>query len=374
MLTPESRFEDFPQLRDFTYLNSAAEGIPPKLVRSALENYWEHKSLGMLGRDFHFPELEKCRETAARMLRRNPEEVSFCSCSSEAYNLLASALQLKPADEVVISDLDFPAGATPWLAAAVPPRVNVWSNRNGVLELDDLKGMLGESTKLVQVSLVSFLNGHRIEWAPFRNLVRAKAPNAILAVDVTQAFGRVDLDCLDADCIISSTHKWILALHGGCVVSIPKAKAHRLTPRAGGWYHLQDAFGENRFKRAKPNRGAAGFSVGMPNFASIYALRAGLEFIEGVGVAAIENHATPLVEFLHGELVGAGFQPMAPLQPGNMSGIVSFRHPKAEQIQTALLERNVHVMHQAGRMRVSVHGYNQPEDVERFLEVLRKFS
>ncbi len=91
-------------------------------------------------------------------------------------------------------------------------------------------------------------------------------------------------------------------------------------------------------------------------------------------MAAIENHPNPLVEFLHGELVGAGFQPMAPLQPGNMSGIVSFRHPKAEQIQTALFERNVHVMHQAGRMRVSVHGYNQPEDVERFLEVLPKFS
>ena len=61
------------------------------------------------------------------------EEVSFCSCSSEAYNLLANALDLKQEHEVVITDLDFPAGATPWLNAATPPTVHLWKAQKGAL-------------------------------------------------------------------------------------------------------------------------------------------------------------------------------------------------------------------------------------------------
>ena len=87
MLSSESRRKDFPSLENKVYLNSAAESIPPVAVHEALETYWRDKSMGMKGRDFHFSELEKCREVAAGMLKRTPEEVAFCSCSSEAYNL-----------------------------------------------------------------------------------------------------------------------------------------------------------------------------------------------------------------------------------------------------------------------------------------------
>ena len=107
------------------------------------------------------------------MLEKNTSEISFCSCSSEAYNLLGSALGLGTGDEVIVSDLDFPAGATPWLTATARPEVKLWKNREGVLELEDLEGLLTDNTQLVQVSLVSFLNGYRLPWAPFRDLVSA---------------------------------------------------------------------------------------------------------------------------------------------------------------------------------------------------------
>ena len=179
MLEDESRLEDFPSLAGKVYLNSAAESIPPRAVHDALELYWQHKSMGMDGREGHFAELEFCRESAARMLKKNPSEVSFCSCSSEAYNLLGSALALGEGDEVVVSDLDFPAGATPWLTATAKPGVKLWKNREGSLDLEDLRSLLSEKTQLVQVSLVSFLNGYRLPWAAFRDLVRELAPNAI---------------------------------------------------------------------------------------------------------------------------------------------------------------------------------------------------
>lgn len=370
MLTPATRHRDFPALDSMTYLNTAAESIPPLCVGEALQAYWHDKLHGMKGRDAHFKQVEDCREVAARMTGFKASEVSFCSCSSEAYNLLATALNLQPTDEVVVTDLDFPAGATPWLTACTRPQTRVWKAAQGELRVEDLVPLLNARTQLVQVSLVSFYNGHRLAWIPFRDAVRRLAPNALISVDVTQALGRVVLDCADADCLISSTHKWTLGVHGGCIVAIPERAAARLTTHAGGWFHLRNAFDADRFQRADMKSGAASFSVGMPNFAAIYALNAALRYVEGVGVAAIAKHADPLVARVHASLLEIGLKPLAPAQPTNPSGILAFLHTKTADIHAALERENVHVMHHAGRIRIAVAGYNTPDDVGRLLAVL----
>jgi selenocysteine lyase/cysteine desulfurase len=369
MLTESSRLEDFPALAGMAYLNTAAESIPPRCTGEAIEAYWRDKLRGMKGRDGHFAQVEACREVSARMLGLQPAEVSFCSCSSEAYNLLASALQLVAGDEVVVTDLDFPAGVTPWLRAANAPALRVWKAAGGVLEIGDLSPWLNERTKLVQVSLVSFYNGHRLDWHPFHETVRRLAPNAAISVDITQALGRVVLDCPGADILISSTHKWTLGIHGGCIIGIPAASAARLTTRAGGWLHLQNAFEADRFERAVPKTGAASFSVGMPNFVALYALNASLRYLEGIGVEKIAAHADPLVARAEKALRGLGVTPMC---PWNGSGIVAFQHPRSTELHAALERENVHVMHNAGRIRIAVHGYNTAGEIEACLAVLER--
>lgn len=371
MLDAASRREDFPALEGIVYLNTAAESIPPRCVGEAIQRYWRDKQLGMRGRDPHFAAVMSCREVAARMLGLATREVSFCSCSSEAYNLLAGALDLGPDDEVVVSDLDFPAGATPWLRAPRPPKLRVWSARaDGSLAEEDLEPLLGERTRLVQVSLVSFYNGFRLGWSTLRDAVRRLAPNAVLAVDVTQALGRVELDCADADILISSTHKWSLGIHGGCVVGVPSAGAARLTTRAGGWFHLENAFDADRFERAVSKEGAASFSVGMPNFVALYALDAALRYLEGIGIGPVSRQADPLVAAVHEGLCELGLRPLAPLS-GQPTGIVAFRHERSAELHAALEREEIHVMHHAGRIRVALHGYNSEEDVERLFGTLR---
>jgi len=374
MLIDETRQRDFPALADMAYLNTAAESIPPVSVHEALMQYARDKGLGMRGRVPHNETLAACREVAARMVGLQTDEVSFCSCSSEAYNLLANALHLGAGDEVVITDLDFPAGATPWLNAAEPPQTRLWTARNGLLDANDLPTLLNERTRLVQVSLVSFYNGHRIEWAPFIEAVRAHAPQTIVAVDVTQALGRVELDCTDFDILISSTHKWTLGVHGGCVVGIPEKSQNgrELTTHAGGWFHLQNAFEVDRFERTVRKPGAASFSVGMPNYAAIYALNAALRYLESVGVANIAAHANPMVTQMEAGLRALGQTPMAAQCKGNYSGILAIRHERADAIHAALEAAEVHVMNHAGRLRMAMHGYNTVADVERFLAELRK--
>lgn len=371
MLTRECRRSHFPSLEGITYLNTAAEGIPPLVVGEALARYFQDHQLGMDGRARHFAEWEAARALAGEFFGLTGAEVGICSCTSEAFNLAALALRLQPGDEVVINDLDFPAGTTPWLQPSCPATVKLWPARDGALRVEDLIPLLGPRTRLVTTSLVSFYNGFLIPLPAVVEAVRRYSP-ALLALDVTQALGRIPLHLEGVDLVVSSTHKWILACHGGGLVGVPAARAAEWTVPAGGWYHLEDPFGPERFARAVSRPGAAGFTVGMPNFPAVYAIRAALEYLRGVGVAAIEQAARPLVRACLDGLRRLPVEVITPAEEDALAGILAFRHPEAERLQAHLRAANVHLMAQVGRLRVSLHGYNTSDDVEAFLRHLHQ--
>lgn len=370
MLTPESRSRDFPALHNMVYLNSAAEGIPPREVGQALEQYFEDKLLGMDGRIPHAEQHRLAKGLVAEMYGLEPDEVAICSCSSEAFNLAAWALRLQPGDEVVINDLDFPAGVTPWLQPTSPASVRVWRSRDGVLDLADLAHLLSPRTRFVTTSLVSFYNGFQVSLPELSRVVRRHSP-ALLGVDVTQVLGRRELDLKEADLIISSTHKWILSSHGGGLVGVPKRRSAEWTVPAGGWANLYDPFGPHRFDGARSLPGAASFATGMPNYPAIYCLRAALQYIRQVGVGAIDAAATPLVEHCLAELATFPVELITPRDPAQVAGIIAFRHSRAEAIAQHLHACNIHVMYHAGRIRVAIHGYNTSADIVRFLGELK---
>lgn len=370
MLTDDARRRDFPSLQGKTYLNTAAEGIPPRAVIEALAQYGQDKLLGMDGRALHEAQWRAAKEQVAQAYGLTADEVSICSCSSEAFNLARMTLQLRDGDEVVINDLDFPAGATPWLQPVCPATVKVWRSRAGGLRVEDLIPLLGPRTRLVTTSLVSFYNGHKISLPTVVEAVRKHSPS-LLAVDVTQALGRVPLDLFGADLIVSSTHKWILASHGGGLVGVPSDRAAAWTVPAGGWFNLENAFDEDRFERTLTKPGAAGFSVGMPNYPAIYAINAGLNYVQSVGIAAIDDHCRPLVRHCLDELKKLPIELLTPDEPDHIAGILAFLHPRADQVHQALHNQNIHIMSHAGRLRIAIHGYNTQDDVDRVLGVLR---
>lgn len=371
MLSPATRQRDFPSLSEKAYFNTAAEGIPPQSVLDALQQYGRDKLLGMDGREPHEAVRRRVLQRTAQAYGLGVDEVAICSCSSEAYNLAAAALQLKAGDEIIINDLDFPAGATPWLHPSCPATVKVWRARDWGLRTEDLIELLSPQTRLVQTSLVSFFNGYRINVPEVAAAVQKHSP-ALLSVDVTQALGRIPLDLRDADLIISSTHKWILASHGGGLVGIPSRNAERLTAPVGGWFHLENAFAADRFERAIPKPGAASFAVGMPNYPAIYAIDAGLGYLQDTGVDAIDRHCRPLVDACLQALKRLPVNLITPDDPEHLAGIVALTHPDADRIHQTLHQANIHVMSHAGRLRIAIHGYNDEAALDRLLATLRE--
>lgn len=369
MLDHASRLKDFPSLEGRAYLNTAAEGIIAPTVGEALERYFRDKQLGMDGRPRHTAEWEATRALTADLYGLSPEEVGICSNTSEAFNLLHLALRLKPGDEVIVNDLDFPAGRTAFLQAESPATVRFWRSREGALRVEDLVPLLGPRTRLVSSSLVSYFNGFMIPLPAVVEAIRRHSP-ALLALDVTQALGRVPLRLEGVDFIVSSTHKWILASHGGGLVGIPEARAAELSTPAGGWFNLESPFEPDRAEQAVSKPGAASYMVGMPNYPAVYAIRAALEYLRSVGVAPIHGAAQPLVHTCLEGLARLPIEVITPREPEALAGILAFRHPEMERAHAALHAGGVHVMHSSGRIRVAIHGYNTAEDVDRFLSRL----
>ena len=165
---------------------------------------------------------------------------------------------------------------------------------------------------------------------------------ALIAVDVTQAMGRVPLDLREADLVISATHKWILGSHGGGLVGVPSRVAHRLTTRAGGWFHLENAFEENRFDQVSTRPGAPSFSTGMPNYPAIYAVDAALSYIDQIGVSTIDAHCAAdgnLSRWF--ETMGADL--ISPNDLSALAGIITFVHPNAKDVYDAIRQHPHHV-------------------------------
>ena len=369
MLTEQSRLADFPSLANRVYLNTAAEGIPPKAVLDSLVQYGQDKLLGMDGRLLHQEQWSQAREKVARFMGFRAEDIAICSCSSEAYNLALLALRLNDGDEVIINNLDFPAGSTPWLSNTSKATVKVWRHKDGVLDPKDLAELLTPQTRLVNTSLVSYYNGFAIDVDEISEVVR-KHSNALFAVDVTQALARSPLHLKNVDLVVSSTHKWLLGPHGGGLIAVSPERASELTVPAGGWFNLENAFDESRFNSLQTKVGAGSFMVGMPNYAAIYAINAALGYIENIGVAKINDHANRLTELVREAIAELPVELLGPKKPARPSGIVSFKHHEFERINSVLHAENIHVMAHAGRMRVAVHGYNTTSEVHQMVECL----
>ena len=359
----------FPGTLDITYLDTAAEGLPPGTFADALRAYARDKNRGTPGRA-RLHEVEgEVTASAARLLGAPPEDVVLLGNSSDALNLLANSPHWRPG-EVLISDLEFPSNVIPWLRLrAQGVSLNVISTGRASVGLDDYLSRMTDATRIVSVSQVSYKSGTQI---PFLRELSAEVHRrgALFCVDATQALGRVPVSVEGVDFLVCSSYKWLLGSHGLAVVYAAPALRERLSESTAGWYSVQDLFSPDRFQSFSPKRGAAALMPGMPNFPAIYALREGLNTILAEGPERIDTTLKPLVRELRQGLAERGFDLLTPSGPQFASGIVSFQHENPAWLGAELARQGVIVWAGDGRVRVSVHLYNDHSDIQRFFVAL----
>jgi selenocysteine lyase/cysteine desulfurase len=120
---------------------------------------------------------------------------------------------------------------------------------------------------------------------------------------------------------------------------------------------------------------ATKFEVGTPSFQNIFALNAALKYISRIGIHQIERRLLNLTDYLIEKLRNLGLQILSPIDDRKYRSQIILFKPKRNPVNlVAELERKHKIVLSArGKgIRVSPHFYNNEDDIDRLISVLRK--
>src|SRR5439155_20892584 len=98
---------DFPVVRDGLYLNAAYIAPVPVSVADAARAFAERKASKPIPLDEMLRKTDDVRRQFARLVGAEADEIGFLFATSEGENIVASALDLKPGDNVVVDELHY---------------------------------------------------------------------------------------------------------------------------------------------------------------------------------------------------------------------------------------------------------------------------
>lgn len=345
------------------WMYTGAEGPALRRHLKATEDYFRSRSEGPGGREQNTRVEMNCKENLARLVGGNPGNVALLANASEAISRVACSIEWEPGNNVVVHNLEFPSGILPWITLKRQGvQMRVVEHTGWQVPVEALMDKVDDNTRLVVTSHVSFLSGTRIDYRALYAALRQTG--ALLLLDATQSLGVIPVHLHHTDFLVSSSYKWLLAPHGIGVLAANPERLDELVPSALGWRSVEDAFASSRFERFTPHSDARRFELGFPSYPAIYAANQSLELLLETGIERIERHVLSLGELLIEHLVSLGFEVMTPRFGAERAGNVSVVCPEGERLSERLRGRNVYVWGGDGRLRASVHLFNDSEDVD----------
>lgn len=156
---------EFPIARKVIYLNTAGVGLIPRTVVDAISVFYR-RTLAVPPYRELFEEyaqmVEQARGEFGRTIAASADEVSFQPNTSASTNTVVQMMGWKKGDNAVIDDLGFPSDTYPLLALRDRGvDIRVLKSKGGYAEAEDYGKVVDRRTKLVMLSLVSWINGMR---------------------------------------------------------------------------------------------------------------------------------------------------------------------------------------------------------------------
>lgn len=358
-------------LQDKTWLYTGAESPLLMETKLAVESYLVNRELGPDGRLLNSQEEAICKQRVAQLVNGSAENIALLSNSSEIISLIANSLELRPGDNVVINTLEFPSGILPWLALKQEGiEIRVINHTNWEIVVEDIVAQVDERTRVVMTSHVSYLTGARLDY--IRLYEQLKETNALLFLDVTQALGVVEVDINHTDFLVCSSYKWLMSIHGLGILGINPERVTSLTPKAVGWRSVTNMFGVAESQSFDFLEDARRFEQGYPSYATIYALSSSTKLLLEVGLDRIEKHVLDLGQYLIDQMAKLPYPLMTPEAAERRAGNICFACESGEEIAQALKEKSIFVWGGDGRFRVSIHLFNDKDDVDRLVAQLEQ--
>ena len=389
---------DFPALQGPAderpvYLDSACMSLVPRPVLAAMEEYYREYP-GCAGRSLHrFSEevgrrYEGARERFARFLgRSDPRGVVFLRNATEAINLVAQGLPWRKGDRVLISDQEHNSNLVVWQRLAAERRIRIRVlplPDDGAFDGDALDRELALGVRLVSLFHTSNLDGRSL---PVREIVeRAHDRGAQVLIDGCQAapHRRVDADRLGAEFYAVSAHK-MLGPTGTGVLAAAVGALSELRPLVVGGETVEWTTLEEHHLRPPPHR----FEAGLQNYAGVLGAASGIEYLERVGLAAVEELQRRANEHVsRGLAEEPRVHRLGPGDPRDRPSVFAFTidgidpHDVAlflDEGHRVLVRSGMHCAHAfyaarglSGNVRASFYLYNDRADAEALVTGIRE--
>lgn len=327
---------DFPILarpihgKRLVYLDSAASAQKPRAVIEAERLVYETKYANIHRGVYELSEAataayEGARETVRALLNaRSTREIVFLRGATEAINLVAQSYGrafLKAGDEVLITEIEHHANIVPWqmlredrgIVLKVAPVTDT-----GDVDLDAFERMIGPRTKLVAVAQVANALGTVLPVAEMTRL--AKARGCTVLIDGCQAVPHqaVDVQALGCDFYVFSGHK----LYGPTGIGALYGREDILQAMPP-WQGGGDMIRSVTFEKTEYNELPWKFEAGTPHIAGAIGLGAAIDYVHGLGYAAIAAQEEALLGYAVDALSQLPFVRLIG-RPRQRAGVISF--------------------------------------------------
>ena len=357
---------EFPALENWTYLNTATYGQMPRCGSQAMARHLERRD-ALACADFleWFDDMDRVRESVARLVSCAPGDVAFMSNAASALSLLLGGIGWQPGDRVVTLENEFPNNIYYPALLGLEGVEFVEAPWNGFYDA------ITDRTRLVVLSTVNYTNGFRPPVEEVADFLRSRG--VYFYLDGTQSAGalRFDFGRVQPDMFAVHGYKWLLSPTGSTFVCVHERARRWLKPNVIGWRSHQAWRNVDHLHHGAPEfkQAAEKYEGGMICFALLYAMGAAVEMMLGIGVDEIERRVLSLAAECRERLCALGAE-VADFD----SPIVAARFPgiDASPLARELKARRVLVSARHGNLRVSPHFYNNQQDLDRLESVLRE--
>jgi cysteine desulfurase/selenocysteine lyase len=318
--------------KPLAFLDSAASSQKPRYVLDAMTHFYETSYANVHRGVYQLAErateaLEHARERCRAFVNAPAaHEIIFVRNATEAINLVAYSwglANLGPGDVVLVTELEHHANFVPWQYIAGKAGADFRMlpvEPDGTLHLEQLDELAGDgNVKVVATGYVSNVLGGSND-VP-RIAAWAHGRGAIHVCDAAQAapHKRVDVQALGSDFVAVSGHK----MCGPSGIGFLWGRTELL--------RKMDPFltGGHMIRRVRENESTWGelphkFEAGTAPMAEAVGLGAAIDYLEEVGLEAIEQHEHELVAYALDRLAEIpGVTTWGP-PPERRAGIVSF--------------------------------------------------
>lgn len=354
------------------FMNNASLGLPPTIVAQTVARGYEAISRDPIVAKHELSDViqQNVRPGLARFLGANANEIVLTRNASEALHLAIMGLQLKPGDEVLLTNQEHPAMRQPWQYRARQHGVVVTevAMPSPLHSAEDVVQRFAEriSPRTRVLAFCHVTRGGHLY--PVRELTTLARERGLLSlVDGAQALGMMPamMPELGCDLYAASLHKWMLGPIGTGMLFVREAAREQVK----SVYHAEST-------RAQPNHDPIG-TMDLPLKA---ALATASNFVEQLGISAIAARNRYLSDYLKTRL---RTWPNAKILSGATSAlsapgstIFEIGSMDAEVVVQRLAERdNIHIDEHKrnghNALRVSTHFYNTTHELDRLLEALQ---